>query len=117
MDKPKRIRRQLPIKAKLRIVVLLVNALSLLLALSIIGFIHFKEYKNSLVENVAVLARSVSYNVESALKVQDTDSAKLTLSSLQASPEIIHAVLFTDKGGVLAEYWVSSDLEYKRDLD
>jgi Signal transduction histidine kinase len=50
------------------------------------------------------LAESVAYNCISALTFNDNNSATLTLTSLQAAPEVTHAEIVLNDGTIFARY-------------
>ena len=50
------------------------------------------------------LAESVAYNCVSALTFSDSNSASLTLASLQAAPEVTHAEIVLNDGTPFADY-------------
>lgn len=51
-----------------------------------------------------VLARSVAINSAAAVAFQDRESARQTLMSLQAAPQVVYATINLEHGGELAHY-------------
>ncbi|MFC3913510.1 response regulator [Pseudaeromonas sharmana] len=78
------------------------------LALSLFGLAFLPQQYHLLSQQnevaLEVLTHSVAFNSAAAVTFQDRDSARQTLMSLQAAPEVVFATITLVQGGELARY-------------
>jgi PAS domain S-box-containing protein len=96
--------RSFSISRKLTIINMLASGAALLLASSALFFYDFHTFKQDLLRQLSTEAQIVGSNSFSALAFNDPDSARRTLSALQASPHVLYAAIYTDAGSLFAEY-------------
>src|SRR6267143_6512733 len=93
------------IKKKLTWINMLVSGAALLLAC--VAFLAFDltTFRATMVRSLSIQAQIAGTNSHSALLFSDPDSAKNTLSALEASPNILSAGIYTAAGESFAAYW------------
>jgi PAS domain S-box-containing protein len=96
--------RSYSISRKLTLMNLLASGAALLLASSALFFYDFHTFKKDMLRQLSTEAQIVGSNSVSALAFNDSDSARNTLSALQASPHVVYAAIYTDTGRLFAEY-------------
>lgn len=96
--------RDLPIRRKLTLVILLTCSLVLLIACGILAIYQIMEFRQTMVRDNTVLANVLAKNTQAALAFQDENAAQQTLLALQAEPTVIAARLYDDKGDQFADY-------------
>lgn len=122
--------RDLPIKRKLVLLVLLTNVAALALAYA--GFLAYDllSFRESVVEELLSLASVIAHNSTAALVFDDPDSGSKTLSGLRALPSVVAACLYDTEGAIFACYardplqppefpalaFETSEYEYEGDL-
>ena len=76
------------------------------LVIACVGFIIYDQttYHRILLENVSAQADVVGLNTVSALVFNDPEAARITISALQGSPNVLAATLFTADGKPFASY-------------
>ncbi len=94
------------ITAQLRELILVTTSLALLLAyLAFVGY-DLMTYRQSMANNLSVLADVTAGNTLGALAFQDQEAAGLALATLRAEPHIEYAALLRMDGKVFAEHVV-----------
>src|SRR5450631_1632234 len=96
--------RDIPIKQKLVITIVVTTAVALLLAgVGIVVFdtIVFRRY---LERDLSALASIIADNSTAALAFNDPDSAAETLGALRARTHLVKACIYRRDGSVLASY-------------
>ena len=101
---PIQVFREMPLKRKFFLTLVLTSALSLLLACSILVFNDLIQIRESLVERLAEQAGLIGENSSAALVFNDEAAAKEILLPFRYQSNIQQAILFTPKGNVLAQY-------------
>jgi signal transduction histidine kinase/ActR/RegA family two-component response regulator/HAMP domain-containing protein len=96
--------RNLPLKRKLTLVILLTCVAALLLADGVLTTYQFFDFRKAILHNSTVLADVLSRNTQAALAFQDENSAQKTLLALQAQPEVSAACLYNASGDRFATY-------------
>ncbi|HVU23919.1 MAG TPA: CHASE sensor domain-containing protein [Opitutus sp.] len=96
--------RDLPIRRKLTLVMLLVSAAALLLATG--GFVAYDvaRFRHELVDRTESLATVVGNNTTAALAFNDPSSAAETLAALRDEPHVVAAWVYDPAGKVFALY-------------
>ena len=102
----------LPLKRKLTAISLLTSGVALLLACA--AFITYEQvsFRGEQARELEIAAHIIGANSASSLSFDDTDSAALTLKSLEQQPRIVRACLYDGAGQVFATYqrdpWAAS---------
>jgi signal transduction histidine kinase/ActR/RegA family two-component response regulator/HAMP domain-containing protein len=96
--------RDLPIRRKLTLVILLTCSLVLLLACGVLALYQVINFRQGMVRDTTVLADVLAKNTQAALTFQDEAAARQTLLALQAEPTVVAACLFNEKGNRFADY-------------
>jgi signal transduction histidine kinase/DNA-binding response OmpR family regulator len=96
--------RDLPIRQKLTVMILLSSTAVLLL--TGLAFVTYEliTFRRSMVRDLAVLADVLGQNTIGALSFQDETAAAKTLSALSAEPHIVLAALYDKDGTRFAQY-------------
>src|ERR1041385_4089222 len=96
--------RDLPIKRKVTLVILLTCAAALLLACGALAAYEVIDFRRALVRDMTALADVLAKNTRAALAFQDDRAARETLEALQAEPYVTAACLYTQDGRQFATY-------------
>jgi signal transduction histidine kinase len=107
--KARRLFRNLSLRSKQTLVMMLTSCIVLFLACAAFVLFDVLTFRRELVEEVSVTADMIGKNCVAAIDFNDPRSAVETLSALQASPEIIGACIYTKDGEVLAKYDRAND--------
>ena len=96
--------RDLPIRQKLTLAIVLTSTMVLLLAST--AFIAFELFifQESTVRQLSTQATIIGYNSTAALLFNDRSSAAHTLAALRAEPHILAASIYAKDGAVFATY-------------
>jgi two-component system sensor histidine kinase/response regulator len=99
-----RMLRNLSLKSKLQIIIILTSSIVLLLATT--GFVidELTEFRRTMVEQLSTLAGVVGINSTTALTSQAPHEAEKTLTALRIKPHILHARILTNDGKIFAQY-------------
>ncbi len=95
---------QYSIRKQLTWMNLLVSGATLLLASSAFVAYELATLRLSMVRNLSIQAKIVGANVASAVEFDDPDSARNTLSALNAAPNIVSVTIFRPSGEPFAAY-------------
>jgi len=101
------------IRKKLTWMNLLVSGATLLLASSAFVVYELSTLTQEMVRNLSIEAQIAGANCASAIVFGDPDSATRTLSALNASPNVLSAVIFTPTGSTFARYTRASGASAK----
>ena len=96
--------RDLPIRRKLTLVILLSCLLVLLLACGVLATYQVLDFRQSMVRDTTVLADVLAKITQAALTFQDENAARQTLLALQAEPFVAGACLYDENGDRFADY-------------
>src|SRR5579859_1845276 len=96
--------KNLPIRRKLTMAVLVTCSVALLTACGVLAAFELYEYRQALLRDMTVLAKVLANNSRAALTFQDQDNARESLQALQAEPYVAAACLYTPDGNRLADY-------------
>jgi signal transduction histidine kinase/ActR/RegA family two-component response regulator/HAMP domain-containing protein len=96
--------RDLPIRRKLTLVILLTCSVVLLLACMVLALYQVLDFRQGMVRDTTALADVLAKNTQAALTFQDENAARQTLLALQAEPDVAAACLFDEKGNRFADY-------------
>ncbi|MBI5688163.1 MAG: PAS domain S-box protein [Verrucomicrobia bacterium] len=99
-----RVFRNLPIKWKLMLAMVVTSMVALLLLGTALFFAGLLHLKNLAVQETAALAEIVGGNCAGALERKDARTAQQDLGSIAANPTVEDACLFTAGGQLLARY-------------
>ena len=96
--------RNLPIKIKLIVIVMVISVSTLLISTAIFVTYDLKLMKQDLVRNLNVLASTVGFNSRSTLVFDDPTAAKNYLESLSEDGQIISAALYDSNFSIFVNY-------------
>ncbi len=96
--------RDLPLKQKLTLVILLTCSCVLLLACGVLATYQLFDFRENLVHDTTVLADVLAENTRAALAFQDNNAAQQTLSALESESNVSAACLYNAAGGQFATY-------------
>jgi len=96
--------RNMSIRAKLTLMVVLTSTIVLFLASGVFIANDIMKTRTAMVEDLTVLADVIGRNSAAALAFNDEDAAHEILSGLSAQPHVITAVIRNVEGDVLASY-------------
>ena len=103
--------RDLPIKRKLMLVILLTSSFALLLMGSALITYELITFRRMLAADMGVLANIVGSNSTAALAFQDRKSAQEILSALSAEAQITAAAIYDENGEIFARFPAETALE------
>jgi methyl-accepting chemotaxis protein len=96
--------RDIPIKRKLMLVIMLTSTAALLVATAAVAAFSWKTVRRALANDLEAVADIVGANSTAAISFNDPKTAQETLSSVKTRPEIVSARIYDRKGKVLAKY-------------
>ncbi|MDD5262643.1 MAG: CHASE sensor domain-containing protein [Methylacidiphilales bacterium] len=96
--------RDLPIRRKLTLAILLTCSAALLLACGVLAAYQFVNFRGGMVRGTTVLADVLAKNTQAALAFQDENAAQETLQALQVKSSVASACLYDEKGNLFAQY-------------
>jgi signal transduction histidine kinase/CheY-like chemotaxis protein/HAMP domain-containing protein len=96
--------RDLPIRRKLTLVILVTCTAVLLIACTALAGYELFDYRRSMARDATVLADILSQNARAAVAFQDDTAAREMLQALQSEPHVEVAILFARDGSRFAEY-------------
>ncbi len=96
--------RDLPIKRKLSLAVMLTTAMALSLACVILMVSEVVTFRRDMAHGLIVLANGIGYNTTAALVFNDPAAAAETLSALKVEPHVICACLYAKDNTLFAQY-------------
>jgi signal transduction histidine kinase/DNA-binding response OmpR family regulator len=96
--------RDLPIKRKLSLAIMLTTALALSLACVILIASEIVIFRREMAHGLIVLASGVGYNTTAALVFNDPAAATETLSAFKVEPHVIRACLYAKDNTLFAQY-------------
>ncbi|HEU5124664.1 MAG TPA: CHASE sensor domain-containing protein [Verrucomicrobiae bacterium] len=96
--------RDIPLKRKLTLVILLTCSSALLCACVVLGGYQMIDFRKNMKRDTVVLADVLAKNVRAALTFEDENAAHETLLALQSEPNVSGACLYDIDGNPFAEY-------------
>ena len=96
--------RDLPIKRKLILVILLTSTFALCLMGTALITYEFVTFRRGLAANMSVLAQIIASNSTAALAFDDPSNGREILSALSAEHQITAAALYDQKGNLFARF-------------
>jgi len=96
--------RKVSIKQKLMKISMLTTCVALLLTSVLLIVNEVIVFRQSLIERVFVMAKTIGTNSTASLTFNDQKTAEETLHALKSAQSITCAVLYNREGGVLAQY-------------
>ena len=96
--------RDLPIKRKLILVILMTSTFALWLMGTALITYEFVTFRRALAANMSVLADIVGANSTAALAFDDPANARETLAALSAENQVTAAALYDQKGNLFARF-------------
>ncbi|MBZ5700627.1 MAG: response regulator [Acidobacteriia bacterium] len=96
--------RDLSIRRKLMLIILLTSSVALLLAFAIFEIYDVLTFRQSMVRDLSTLAAITGSNSTAALTFYDPSAAREVLDSLRADKQIVAACIYSQKGEVFAKY-------------
>lgn len=105
--------KNLSIKRKLVLIVLLTTGAALLLASIALITDDFIRFRSEIKKELTSIAKIVGLNSTAALEFGDPEAGKETLSALKENPNIVSAAIYTRSGELFASYTSQSDIARK----
>lgn len=96
--------RDLSLRRKQMLIIMLTSAISLLLACAAFVAYDVSRFRRELVALVSSLAEVIGNNTTAAIEFNDPDVAAQTLAALRGEPNIVRAHIHTPDGQVFATY-------------
>lgn len=96
--------RDLPIRRKLTLAIMLTSGIGLLLAGTLIVAFEWVSYRERMTEDVSTLAKIIGDQSTAALSFNDPKAAQETLETLKGRPEITAAAIYDTGGKMFASY-------------
>jgi signal transduction histidine kinase/ActR/RegA family two-component response regulator len=96
--------RDIPIKRKLMLVMLLTSSFALLLMGSALITYELVTFRRALAVNIGVLAQIIGSNSTAALAFDDAKSAREILAALSAEQQITSAAIYDQRGRIFASF-------------
>lgn len=96
--------RNVPIRRKLVLILMLTTGGALLLAGTVLLVLDYFRFRDEMVTDLRALAEIIAQNSTAALSFDDERAARETLSALQAKPEVLGAALYNAEGQVLTRW-------------
>ncbi|MFZ4441218.1 MAG: CHASE sensor domain-containing protein, partial [Syntrophales bacterium] len=96
--------RKVSIQRKLMRISMLTTCVALLLTSVLLIVNEVIVFRQSLIERVFVMAKTIGTNSTASLTFNDQKTAEETLHALKSAQSITCAVLYNREGGVLAQY-------------
>lgn len=96
--------REIPIKRKVVLMIMLTTGVALILACSAAFLFEYKSYRDGLKRELVTLSRIVAANCTAHLNFGFQDAARETLFTLQAEPHIVAACIYQKDGTQFARY-------------
>jgi signal transduction histidine kinase len=101
---PDRLLRDIPIRQKIVLIIMLTTAGALLLAGVILILVDLQSFRREMQTDLMTLAEIVARNSAAAVLFGDARAAGETLSTLEAKRPLIAAAVYQQTGGLLATY-------------
>jgi len=96
--------RNYSIRQKLTWMNMLVSGAALLLACTAFAAYELADFRQTLVRDLSIQAQIIGANSASAILFNDLDSARNTLSALQAAPNVLSASIYSPSGSAFATW-------------
>src|SRR5690242_17170441 len=96
--------RDLPIKRKLILVIMLTSSVVLLLTSTAAIAYELIVFRHTALRELATKAEMLGANCRAPLAFEDPKAAQETLESLRADPEIVVAAIYSANGSVFVQY-------------
>lgn len=96
--------RNLPVRHKLSIIVMLTCSFLVLLTAGLFLADRYVSYRRNIVANMATLAEAIGINSTAALTFQDNQTAEEILTALSAEPDVLAACILSPDGSLFAAY-------------
>ncbi len=97
--------RNMAIKHKLILIIMLACVTGLVLAgTAFIGW-EYSTFRNNMVKNLSTQAEMIAENCKAALAFQDADDAKETLRALRVEPSIVFGCIYNKENQLFATYY------------
>jgi PAS domain S-box-containing protein len=105
--------RDVSIKLKLTLIIMLTSSVVLLLACAAFVIYDLITFRHGMTRALSTIAEIIGSNSTSALVFVDQDAAEETLAALNAEPHIVSCYIYDVDGGVFAKY-LRSDVKGER---
>lgn len=102
--------RNLPIRTKVTLVILLTTGIVLLAAAIALYAFQLAHFRREFIRNTAVLAEIVANNNTAAIEFADPDAAKESLNLVRARADILQATIRRNDGSIFARYNARTNL-------
>lgn len=96
--------RNIPIKRKLTLVVMMTSSTALVLACAALFLYQFKTFQNTLEQELETLARIIGANSTAVVNLQLQSDANEVLSALKENQHLVGACIYLEDGSRFAEY-------------
>lgn len=100
-----RIFRNISIKQKLTLIIMLISGIALLIAISVIIVYDQRTFKKNMVRDQNILSEIIADNCTAALTFNSEDDARETLAALKAEKHIVSAAVYNRDKRVFATYF------------
>lgn len=94
----------IPIRRQLILITVLASAIALLLASAVIVTYDILGYRTQKTRELSVQANILAASVAASLVFSDPKAAQSNLEALEANPEILAAVIYSENGALFASY-------------
>ena len=96
--------RNIPIRRKLTLIIMLVSGASLLMACAAFLSYEHMTSRGTMVDDLTSTAKMIGENSSAALSFSDPDAAEQTLKSLNVHSHVVSAAIFDRDGNLFAHY-------------
>ena len=107
--------RDIPIRSKLTLIIMLTCCVALVLGAIALGIRYAAAEQEKLAQHMAILTRIVATNSTSALAFNDPEWAWRTLAALDADPGVSTADVYDAQGALFASFRTRRELDGKHD--
>jgi PAS domain S-box-containing protein len=101
--------KDIPIRQKLKSIILITTGLSLTLMCPAYVLIEYYSFKDSIRKNITVLAGVIASNLSGAVAFESEEDATETLQALKSEPHIQAACIYNNEGKILAKYPITAE--------
>lgn len=96
--------RNIPIKQKLMLVIMMTSTGALFLAAIAMGSFELVRFRRSLVRDFSSIAKMVAADNAATLALHDAAGTSAILSAFKSRPEIVFTAIYTTEGNLFAQY-------------
>jgi C4-dicarboxylate-specific signal transduction histidine kinase len=104
--------RNLSIRRKQMLVIMLTSTVALLLACATFVFFDVIDFRTELVDRVGAIAQVIGEHSTASLDFSDPKTAEQTLAALSTEPEVVSGCIYDRQGNVFAEFNRDPNLKF-----